>query len=340
VKIGYLKNLILNSDNLQKLRRIKDIKELIEFIRPYYPNLKIKEFTIEEIEKAIYNVYIKLIGRIMLLSPDNMRNFLRVYLLRYEIMNVKQIILGTIVGMSVSEKSLNINYAVEKYLENTDFIKKLIEIQNLDEIQLYMKGTRYEKAVKEGLLYFYNKNEIFVLESFLDRIYYESLIQQKSFYGPKEKLILHTFIDFTSEIYNIKMIFRGIINKIDKNLLSQFIIHDYLFLDFHKMSNLLSQENIDDFLNLIEYYLRNNGRIGTFLNLIPIKKEHFIWSIEALYLEYFFKKNLIIIGDIEYSTIFRITELLLKKEKEIKFDIIPNVVKIIHEKYEKLSSTI
>lgn len=340
MKIGYLKNLILNSDNLQKLRRIKDIKELIEFIRPYYPNLKIKEFTIEEIEKAIYNVYIKLIGRIMLLSPDNMRNFLRVYLLRYEIMNVKQIILGTIVGMSVSEKSLNINYAVEKYLENTDFIKKLIEIQNLDEIQLYMKGTRYEKAVKEGLLYFYNKNEIFVLESFLDRIYYESLIQQKSFYGPKEKLILHTFIDFTSEIYNIKMIFRGIINKIDKNLLSQFIIHDYLFLDFHKMSNLLSQENIDDFLNLIEYYLRNNGRIGTFLNLIPIKKEHFIWSIEALYLEYFFKKNLIIIGDIEYSTIFRITELLLKKEKEIKFDIIPNVVKIIHEKYEKLSSTI
>lgn len=321
---------------LQKLSRFKDIKDLIDYIKPYYPGLKIKAFTIEEIEKAIYHIYIKLIGRILLLSPDNLRNFLRVYLLRYEIMNVKFLILGAIVGMRVHEKEININFLVEKYLENTNFINNLISIQNLEEIQLYMKGTRYERAVKEGILYFNNTNEIFVLESSLDRIYYESLIREKRFYNKKEKLILHTFIDFTTEIYNINMIFRGIINNINKDLLAQFIIHNYLFLDNQKILELLYQKNTEDFISLIEFYFKKDGRINIFLNKIQIKREHFIWSIEALYLEYFFKKHLIILGDIELSTIFRITELLLKKEKEIKFNILPNVVKIIHKKYEQL----
>lgn len=323
--------------SLQKVRRVKNIKEYIEIIKPYYPSLKISEFTIEEIEKAVYHAYIKLIGRIFLLSPENMRHFLRAYLLKYEIMNVKYLILSTIVGIRISEKIKNVNILVEKYLENTNFIKKLIEIQNLEEIQLFMKGTKYEKAIKEGILYFNNLNEVFVLEAFLDRLYFESLIKEKKYYNKKEKVILYTFIDFTTEIYNIKVIYRGISNNIDRNLLVQFLINNYLFLDNQKISQLILQHSVDDFFDLIEDYLKKEIRIGKFLSKIEIKKEHFIWSIEALYLEFFFREFSNKIGDIEYSTIFKITELLLKKEKEIKFTVLPSTVNIIHEKYEQLS---
>ena len=37
----------------------------MESIRPYYPNLDFKENTIEDIEVALKNNYIKLIGKIL-----------------------------------------------------------------------------------------------------------------------------------------------------------------------------------------------------------------------------------------------------------------------------------
>ena len=40
--------------------------------------------------------------------------------------------------------------------------------------------------------------------------------------------------------------------------------------------------------------------------------------------------------DIDDLTIFRILELIIRKEYEIKYEIIPNVVRIVHNKYSVL----
>ena len=321
---------------LKQLKQITEPKEFLNFIKPYYPTYNIKEFSIEEVEKALFHTLIKIIGKIMLFSPVTMRNFLRTYLLKYEIINIKQIILGSIVGLSFEEKSNNTNFLVEKYLENTGFIKDLIQISNLDEIQLFMRGTRYHKAVKEGILYFKNTHEIFVLEAFLEQLYYKTLVEDKKKYAKKENQILSTIIDCITEIYNLNMIYRGIKNNIDRKLLVQFLIKNYLFLSESEITNLLHQENIAEFLELIDKYFKKKENIYNLYKLIKIKREHFIWSIEGFYFEYFFKKFYFKIGDINYSTIFRIIEVILKKEKEIRFNILPNIVKLFHEKFESL----
>ena len=62
-----------------------------------------------------------------------------------------------------------------------------------------------------------------------------------------------------------------------------------------------------------------------------------IWEIEKLYLDYFFKKFQLKLDDIEYHSIFRIMELLIKKNNEIKIHVLPKVVEILHEKYKVLT---
>ncbi|KKL47659.1 hypothetical protein LCGC14_2333330 [marine sediment metagenome] len=42
------------------------------------------------------------------------------------------------------------------------------------------------------------------------------------------------------------------------------------------------------------------------------------------------------IDDIEYQAIFKILEVLIKKDKEIRLYIIPGVVNILHKKYQLL----
>lgn len=267
-----------------------------------------------------------------------MKLFLKAYLLKYEIANIKQIILGSIIGLSKSEKSERVNFLVEEYLERSEFIKDLLEITSLEEIQLYMKKTRYNKPIREGILYFKNTNEIFILEAFLDKLYYENLISTKPLYDRKEKAMMSLFIDYSTEVYNLRILVRSIINNFDKNLISQLLINNYLFLNQNKIDNLLEITNIDKLISILQSYLNSAKELNDFFIPISINKRHLRWSFEGIYQNYYFKKFQLKVDDFEYFTIYRILELIIKKEKEIKFNIMPNVIRIIHGKYESLKN--
>ncbi len=328
--------LVIDEITLKKIKEIKDINQFIEAISRYYPGLNIKSYSIEEIERELFHIYIKLIGKIMIVSPRNIRIFLRSYLLKYEIMNIKRVLLGTILGMSITEKNQLVNNLVEDLLGNTAFMKDFIEISSLDEIQLFMRPTKFNEAIREGILYFKNTNEIFVLEAFLDRLYYDNLQQEMEFLNKKEKEMISFYIKYSSEIYNLNLIYRGIRNNIDRKLLSQFLVNNYMFLNEVIVNDLLNLTSIDDYLTNLEQHLNKNKDIKLMLKRTPLKRKHLTWELEKLYLDYFFRVFKIKIDDIEYHTIFRIMEVLIKKENEIKIKILPQVVKILHEKYRVL----
>jgi vacuolar-type H+-ATPase subunit C/Vma6 len=336
IKIDYLKNLIIDDDTLSRLKTIYDIETFIETIKPFYPNIEVKEFTIEEIEGVLFNNYIQLIGKIQQFSPINMRNFLRNYLMKFEIQNIKQVIISLIIGMKQEERRSNINFLVEVYLDNTEFIEDLLKLTTVDEIQIYLKKSLYNIPIREGLLYFKKNKEIFVLEAFLDQLYFNHLKEQVKNLNKKEKTMISLFVKYKTEIYNLNVIYRGIKNRIDKKLLSQFLVDNYLFLNEDKINYLLNQENPEDFLSIVELYLKNITKADQIFITLKIDTKHIIRSIEQFYITYYFKKFKIKIDDIDFSTISKILEVLIKKEKEIKFDILPRVIKIIHKKFKVL----
>jgi vacuolar-type H+-ATPase subunit C/Vma6 len=318
------------------LKTIYDIETFIETIKPFYPNIEVKEFTIEEIEGVLFNNYIQLIGKIQQFSPINMRNFLRNYLMKFEIQNIKQVIISLIIGMKQEERRSNINFLVEVYLDNTEFIEDLLKLTTVDEIQIYLKKSLYNIPIREGLLYFKKNKEIFVLEAFLDQLYFNHLKEQVKNLNKKEKTMISLFVKYKTEIYNLNVIYRGIKNRIDKKLLSQFLVDNYLFLNEDKINYLLNQENPEDFLSIVELYLKNITKADQIFITLKIDTKHIIRSIEQFYITYYFKKFKIKIDDIDFSTISKILEVLIKKEKEIKFDILPRVIKIIHKKFKVL----
>ena len=325
----------MDDHTLKNFDTLTDVEDLISLIAPYYPNLKISEYKIEEIEKALYDVFFKLIGKLIFISPLNLRLFLKDYLLKYEIMNIKQIILGVILGMTNEEKTKNVNMLIEKYLENTEFIKKLIETPSLERIQFVMKSTKYNKAVREGILYFNSNNEIFVLEAFLDQLYYLNLLQREHIYNDKERVMISLFNSLTTELYNVNIIYRGIINNIDKNLLSQFLVDHTLFLDNAKFGFLISQETLEEFFTALDNLLHRFVKLNYNISLKDF--EHPIWELRRIYINYYFKEFKAKMDDIEYMTIYRAIELIIKKEREINMVIIPKVVDLLHKKFNKLN---
>jgi vacuolar-type H+-ATPase subunit C/Vma6 len=336
IKISFLKQLIMDDNTLQKLEEVTDIKQFIEIISIFYPGLAAKSYKIEELEKALFHTYIKLIGKILLISPKTMRLFLRSYLMKYEIMNIKRVILGTILGLSTYEKSSMVNMLVEKYLNNTNFMKDLIEISKLEEIQLYMKPTIYNKVIREGILFFKKTNEIFVLEAFLDQLYYNNLNDEIKFLTQKEKIMISPYIEYISEIYNLNLIYRGIKNNIDKNLLLQLLLDNYLFMNKDKIKDLMNLNNVNEFTAVVTKFLKSTKELKSSLTQSSLDQEHFIWSIEKLYLNNYFKKLEAKIMDIEYQAIYKILKVLIEKNKEIRLFILPKITNILFEKYTLL----
>lgn len=331
-----MKQLIIDDLGLQKLKKFDKIEEFVDFIKPFYPDINIKKFIIVEIEQALFHVYIKIIGKILYFSPEHMRDFLRSYLLKFEIANIKQIILGLITGMNLEAKTKRVNFLVEEYLENTEFINDLLNLTSLEEIQLLMRDTPYNQAIREGLLYFRNNNEIFVLEAFLDKLFYENLRKVEKCFNKIEKDMITSFIQSIIEIYNLRMIFRGIRNNIDRKLLNQFLVDEFFFLDKEKLNYLLYQEKVEEFFLKVEEYLKKNKELKTSRIKIEIVPRHFIWSMGTIYLNYYFSKFKMKIDNIEYSTIYQILELIIKKDTEIKFNVMPNIIRIIHDNFERL----
>ncbi|TXT67592.1 MAG: V-type ATP synthase subunit C [Promethearchaeota archaeon] len=335
IKIGFLKQIIMPQKERDKLSKVIDIKEFISIIEPYYPDLEIKEYTITEIEKQVYNINIMLIGKIISYSPSNLRSFLKDYLLKYEIMNLKQIISGIILGISQEEKRSNINFLVQRYLDREDFMKELVSIGSLEELRLFLRNTRYYKAVREGLLYFRNKSEIFVLESFLDQIYYQNLVRKRKNLNKLERKMIVLLTHYLTEIYNIKLIYRGILNDIDRNLLSQFLVQSVLFFDAQDFNLLMEQTHIQEFFNLLNSTLKQDPDLKVFYREISATMAHPIWVLERIYQRFYFSKFKLKVDKIDYTTLYRIFELIIKKDQEINFEIIPNLVRIIHRKFKR-----
>ena len=201
IKIAFLRKLIIDDLSLQNFNKAKNIDKVLESINLFYPDLKVKIKNIENIELALYHNYIKMVGKIMLYSPPNMRLFLKNYLLKFEIINIKQIIIGSILGLELKKKKQKVNFQVEEYLDNTEFIEEMLKITSLDEFQLFFKNTKYKIPIREGISYFKNYKEIFVLEAFLDKFYYENMISQLKNLNTKEKKIITDYVKCKTEIY-------------------------------------------------------------------------------------------------------------------------------------------
>ncbi|MHA1335476.1 MAG: V0D/AC39 family V-type ATPase subunit [Promethearchaeota archaeon] len=324
----------MKEEELKKLKTIDDIAQFIDYIKPYYPGLEIESFFIEEIERKLQETLIRLIGKMIQSSPQNMAIFLKNYLLKYEIFNLKRILLGTILGMKRDEISPQLNLLVEKFLNHEEFIEELLRKTTLTEVQVFLKNTPYYQAVREGLLYFNKNKEIFVLVCFLDQLYYKNLARKRGVYHKNEQKIIDRYIEVATELYNINIIYRGILNKIDKNLLFQFLVFNFLFLDKNKILNLLKQEDIESFTSILNSYLE---RVNIQFDL---NKLHPMANLIKDYQDYFLSKYRFSSMELDYITAFKIIEIIIKKEREIKFYILPKVIDIIHKKFLNLQKKV
>lgn len=350
VKITFLKMLNITDEKYKELEMISDENALIMELDKYFPGIsKIKEINLVNLERELFKIYFKFIEKILVNSPKNMQDFLISLLYRFEIWNVKTYLLGMIANIDRNQIKKEILDDPERLLLRTKFIDKLFTVKDIKEaIELLEKDVLYGKMIKKGWHYFKESNEVFVLEALLDKLFCDILINKLEDYKGIEKKLFSQYIYFICERYNLNLTFRGIRNKIPRELLTQLIIPKSILYNEKALINLISSKNIEDYTNKIKEHLELILKTSDILEksmISPhINKNQFYKSliskikvedpidpiITKLYKELF--KSLVDVpkDNITLISIEQILNLIVTKEREI-FRIIRLFAQIFHQ---------
>ncbi|MHA1339162.1 MAG: V0D/AC39 family V-type ATPase subunit [Promethearchaeota archaeon] len=263
IKVKVMTSLAMTDADYQRLKVIGDPKELIQKIEKFFPSIQeVKELNLVEIERKLLSIYFKIFERIMIFSPSPLQQFLKSLLERFEIWNIKTFIVGKLINLSDEELKSEIFLEPEQILGRNEFIENLLSYENVeDAINFLKKQPKYHHIIEHGWNFYKERNEIFLFENLLDKLFIEELIKPLEEFKGKERYIFELYVNTLVERYNLIQIFRSIRHKISFEILKQLIIPKR---DVYRTEHLLflcQSKDENDFINRLRLIIRKKGTI-------------------------------------------------------------------------------
>lgn len=328
IKLAVLKSLLMNSDELKKIKSFQDLETLSSFTRRYFPSFEINELEISEFERNLWKTYIDIEEKILLASPEPIRVFLKCLLVRYEIWNIKYAINAVIEDLDLDIKYTHIFKKPSVILEREEFIQNLIKAKSLDDIKKAVKKTPYSKIIENGLSKYEENGEIFYLEHELDKFFYQNLIDKSSYFPSREQSFMEQYIKSQIDFYNINILYRTFFNNIEMEEVRPYLILSGFLFKGRDILDFSNSASLDEFIFKLEKSLKNKTEIKSIVHELKNPDPRLWQNLSAVFLEDFLKRfQGKIMADISLMSISIIFKITLLKQIEIQ-EIIAKAVQI------------
>src|SRR3989338_2117103 len=182
----YLRTLIMKRNLLSKSDYDKILKMSPEEIGKYLEEFEYKKEVdelameyrgVELIERTLQKSLGNKFGKLLRISPQDLKLLIKVYQKRYDIYNIKVILRAKFSSIPQNEIRSHMSpVAVEK----NDFFEKLIAHKTAEEA-ISSLSFLDEGRLRAALEYFRNNNSLVYIENALDRHYFLSVISQLAY---------------------------------------------------------------------------------------------------------------------------------------------------------------
>ena len=153
IRLARLRKTRLNLKIIQKFDDISTTEEFRDQVLRYFPDIQLpgEELTVLDFEREIWGNFFRTIARILNASPEKWQIAITGYLLKFQIKNIKVIILGKIAGLDDSVITANINWHVEDLFQSKKIMEMLLSQKTIREILYLLRESRYGTVLREGL---------------------------------------------------------------------------------------------------------------------------------------------------------------------------------------------
>ncbi|MHA1369857.1 MAG: V-type ATPase subunit [Promethearchaeota archaeon] len=215
VKLAAARSRILTWPQLKSLIEARNLPEFNSIISSF--NLDLPSELIarsQDFEKAFYHSFFNSFREIIKNAPSECIDVIEKYMMKYEIENLKNLIIGKLVDIDANVIRDRLYFELEELLKTEKIIKFALDAKTIEEVIYLFRNTPYHRILHEIENRYRALNEIFFLYSLLDKYFIDSfnsiLKFQRGSWPATRKQLIRNFVGIETDYYNLSTIFRGL----------------------------------------------------------------------------------------------------------------------------------
>ena len=224
----------------------QNVEELKNYLRgtPDYA----KYIDMYPLEKALDSQLAETYDLIARITPDNSKEIFRFLLKKWDIKNIKSIIIAKEAGLSQAE-TLDM---IVPFGELTDKLDSLIEADNVTEVVNALEGTEYPKILEDAVPVYKETGLLLPLEDAMDKYILKNLLRASATPEDDNTSLLHNYIGTMVDVANIKVIVRAKADNLKYEDIEAYMISDGYQVREWKLKELMEAEDVEGVISGLE----------------------------------------------------------------------------------------
>jgi vacuolar-type H+-ATPase subunit C/Vma6 len=222
-KIGAEKSKLLSEAKIKTLAESKNLAAFAAQLRDTCYQTQIAKvplpLTSRKLERAFNENLIESHVKMIKNTPTKAANFLSVYILRFEVENLKTLIKATNAELGTEEKLSRIYFSAEDFLKKRVMLEEAAKASTLRQMQNSVKSSMYASALSRGMQVYEENGSTSGLDILLDKVFYDSLHDAYEELPRKERSHVQFYAAIENDSFTILTILRGKTLNYDANWL-------------------------------------------------------------------------------------------------------------------------
>jgi len=298
VKATAAKSKLLKPAQLQDLLQAGSVQEFKSRFASIQRDISVDEIeNSSDLEATFHDIFFRYMATLFKMAPYELQVLLGAYLQRYEVENLKNLLVSKIVTIEPDTFMTRQYQQVDKILHLSEIARNALQVKTIKEVVFLYQRTKYGEVLREIESRYEKTKEIFFIYALLDKFYIDELRGTSStseqLLGTQEYAISN-FTGVLVDMYNVTIVLRGFQTHLEWDEIEVFLTAP---VDMFKVSkdDLKAifdaagdrQKTADLLLSLSKRYsggAKFVARIDPDLGLISI--DHFFRRVSLAYLNY------------------------------------------------------
>lgn len=254
-KIGAERSKLLSETKIKALCESRSLNDLAAQLRDtsYQDQISKIQFTLtgRKLERAYYETLIQTYIKIIDHSPKNVKVFLSLPLLRFEIEHLKALINWTNSKQNVEQKLAGIYFSVEDYLGNRKVFEEATKASTIHLLVNIFKETKYFPSLHSGLKSYEESGSTVGFNISIDKLFYEKVYDAFNSLPKREKSHAKYYAGIDVDGFTLLTILRAKSLNFDTDFLRAILPMCFFDLTSEEVEKMVSATSFDAALKLI-----------------------------------------------------------------------------------------
>ncbi|ADZ08687.1 V-type ATP synthase subunit C [Methanobacterium lacus] len=228
---------IVESQNVEEVKNyLRGVPDYAKYIDTY------------PLEKALDSQLAETYDLIARITPDDSKDSFKFLLKKWDIKNIKSIIIAKEAGLS-QEQTVDL---LVPFGELSNKLDSLIDTDSVEEVLNALEGTEYPKIVEDALPIYKETGLLLPLEASMDKYLLENLLKTSATPEDENTTLLHNYIGTMVDVANIKIILRAKADNIKYEDIEPYMVSDGYEIREWKLKELMEAEDVSGVISGLE----------------------------------------------------------------------------------------